>query len=374
MPTCRICLHEFKSLRFQTEHISVCTRCVNTLSSTPEPAKNAEARLLEKLMRGMQRNAERDLTADMQWKRLKAQQILNNLEAAAAAALHDWITSLLEKPSNSTRDFKIMRAHRRGLLRADGFADYPTNWSQTVWRIRSRDKDTCADCGATTSPLDVHHIIYLSHHGTNQQNNLILLCRKCHETEHGRKFDLLERPSETPQPEPVTTPRPVPASPQTPPPAVDSQIDLFCPHCRTGLVIATNYATQGQKLRCRQCSFVFSYSRNLAPVLSPRIASHSSALQTPPPQPKNGNPSTETKSKLAAPNSEEKTHGDETVPPKQSLKSATKLRVVGVLILFFNLWLISEYNIQGIGVFLLTVGFAVAFELFIVRSFVAGKQ
>ncbi|MDA7087121.1 HNH endonuclease [Pseudomonas sp. SA3-5] len=190
MPTCRICQHTFKSLKFQTEHIDICTRCVNTLNESPEPAKNAEARFAEKLARGMLRNAEHDLKSDEEWKRRKAQQTLANIDAAVAAKLHDWITQLLAKSSNSTRDFKIMRAHRRALLRMEGRSDYrDRNWKEVAQRIRRRDGFKCMECGATNTTLDVHHIIYLSHHGTNQQNNLITLCRKCHETEHDRLFD-----------------------------------------------------------------------------------------------------------------------------------------------------------------------------------------
>lgn len=189
MPTCRICLRTFKSLRFETEHIGICTRCVNTLNDSPEPAKNAEARFAEKLARGMQRNAERDLKSDKEWKRRKAQQTLDNLDAAVDANLHDWITKLLGDPSNSTRDFKIMRAYRRGLLRMEGFADYRDDWKEAAQRVRRRDGFKCMACGTTDTTLDVHHIIYLSHQGTNQQNNLITLCRTCHEDEHDRVFD-----------------------------------------------------------------------------------------------------------------------------------------------------------------------------------------
>lgn len=190
MPTCRICQHTFKSLRFQTEHIDICTRCVNTLNDSPEPAKNAEVRFAEKLARGMLRTAESNLRSEEEWKRRGAEQTLANLDAAVASRLHDWITKLLADPSNSTRDFKIMRAHRRGLLRTEGLSDYADrNWKEVAQRIRRRDGFRCMECGATNTTLDVHHIIYLSHHGTNQQSNLITLCRKCHEAEHDRIFD-----------------------------------------------------------------------------------------------------------------------------------------------------------------------------------------
>lgn len=50
----------------------------------------------------------------------------------------------------------------------------------------------------------------------------------------------------------------------------------------------------------------------------------------------------------------------------------TSLRWIGATILFFNLWLCGNYNIGGIPLLLLTVGFAVGFEYLIVKP--AGKS
>jgi hypothetical protein len=49
------------------------------------------------------------------------------------------------------------------------------------------------------------------------------------------------------------------------------------------------------------------------------------------------------------------------------MKKRTKLRLIGGLVLLFNLWLIGHYNLKGISVLLLTFGFAVAYEYIIVR-------
>src|SRR5690606_13306265 len=116
------------------------------------------------------------LKSDDELKRRKAAWTLTNLDVAVDSKLHDWITKLLAKPINSTRDFKIMRAHRRGLLRMEGLSNYEDrNWQEVARRIRHRDGFKCMMCGETNTTLDVHHIVYLSHHGTNQQNNLITL-------------------------------------------------------------------------------------------------------------------------------------------------------------------------------------------------------
>src|SRR5690606_34895425 len=109
-----------------------------------------------------------------------------------------------------------MRAYRRGLLRKEGFAHYPSQalWEEIAKDIRRRDDHKCKKCGATNTQPDVHHIIYLSHHGTNQKSNLITLCRACHQTEHNRIFDNPEqdlypkpaRPARTNQPATTSLP------------------------------------------------------------------------------------------------------------------------------------------------------------------------
>lgn len=55
--------------------------------------------------------------------------------------------------------------------------------------ILLRDDETCQDCG-TRSNLQVHHCEFRSHGGTNDPENLILLCFRCHANHaHGDKAD-----------------------------------------------------------------------------------------------------------------------------------------------------------------------------------------
>ena len=49
------------------------------------------------------------------------------------------------------------------------------------------------------------------------------------------------------------------------------------------------------------------------------------------------------------------------------MKKASKLRLIGGLVLLFNLWLIGHYNLEGIPVLLLTFGFAAGYEYLVVR-------
>ena len=53
---------------------------------------------------------------------------------------------------------------------------------------------------------------------------------------------------------------------------------------------------------------------------------------------------------------------------KESLmKKSTKLRLFGALVILVNLIIIGSYNITGLPVILMTFGFAVVYELLVVR-------
>lgn len=56
------------------------------------------------------------------------------------------------------------------------------------------------------------------------------------------------------------------------------------------------------------------------------------------------------------------------------MKTTTKLRLFGGMALLFNLWLIGEYNLHGVPVFLLTAGFAVVFEFLVVKPIASAEQ
>lgn len=65
--------------------------------------------------------------------------------------------------------------------------DYGSNWSSQSRKARKRDNYTCQICGyySRIRNLDVHHIVPLitfngDYISSNQLNNLICLCRKCH--------------------------------------------------------------------------------------------------------------------------------------------------------------------------------------------------
>lgn len=196
MPICKICLRNFKNLRFKSSRVCVCGRCTNELNSFKEVAEYSYQTARELLLKGMLRRATIDVssTASPLWKQNAAERILGNLEAEVDRALPKWLNKLVADESNRDKIFKIIRAHRRRLLHFDRPHrwGYPSNWKDVAHEIRKLDGFSCVSCSASNVELHVHHIVYASNFGTHQKNNLVTLCRKCHEEEHERVFDFGE--------------------------------------------------------------------------------------------------------------------------------------------------------------------------------------
>ena len=66
-----------------------------------------------------------------------------------------------------------------------------TNWLIIKEEVFEKYGRKCVNCG-TTENIDVHHKIPLSEGGTNSLENLVPLCRNCHEELHRFKFEPLE--------------------------------------------------------------------------------------------------------------------------------------------------------------------------------------
>jgi hypothetical protein len=49
------------------------------------------------------------------------------------------------------------------------------------------------------------------------------------------------------------------------------------------------------------------------------------------------------------------------------MTKATKVRLFGGAVLLFNLWLIGRYELGGVATVLMTLGFAIGFEMLVVR-------
>ncbi len=297
MAECQICKRNQHRLKFKTDHISICAECVTVLNEWSQPSYAAQGRIGDLLRKGMARRNP-DYT-EQQYRRARP----------------GWFNRLLANKKNNSLDYRVVRAARRGLLRETGITpwEYPFDWKDRAKRIRVRDGCHCQSCGASDAALDVHHIIYLSNWGTNQQNNLITLCRPCHIAEHDHEFDFGE-PDEPGNPQPIRPKRgqtvkvkkqhkPEPLTPteasflnelfddglsatessssarHVPPPPPQPQpplqplppVDLWCPKCSTSLTAKlTTAVLESQKVRCPACKLILTASEGLEERLTQR--------------------------------------------------------------------------------------------------------
>jgi len=58
-------------------------------------------------------------------------------------------------------------------------------WLDLRTLILHRDKYTCIDCGRSDKPLEIHHITYDKWKNEDPEN-LVSLCRDCHQLRHDR--------------------------------------------------------------------------------------------------------------------------------------------------------------------------------------------
>ncbi len=112
-----------------------------------------------------------------------------------------WIMSLFESAHNSTNIYKqqtlekltpsqkeYQRQYRIWTTEINGVGVDPNSyWGKIREEVFRRYHDCCADCGSMFD-LTVHHKLPLSQGGTNDIENLILICKDCHEARHDRKF------------------------------------------------------------------------------------------------------------------------------------------------------------------------------------------
>jgi 5-methylcytosine-specific restriction endonuclease McrA len=60
-------------------------------------------------------------------------------------------------------------------------------WKKRVSEIMERDGHRCRICGTNQGLADVHHIIKRSQGGGDDADNLMTLCRRCHNAKHPEK-------------------------------------------------------------------------------------------------------------------------------------------------------------------------------------------
>lgn len=69
---------------------------------------------------------------------------------------------------------------------------------QTWVEMYVRQKGKCGDCGDEDVAFDAHHMMRVADGGSNDSDNLVLLCKDCHEAAHnyGRFSEPIETTSD----------------------------------------------------------------------------------------------------------------------------------------------------------------------------------
>ena len=59
-------------------------------------------------------------------------------------------------------------------------------YANTKAFVLTRDNSTCQQCGGTSKAtrLEVHHVVFRSHNGSDEEANLLTLCKDCHDGLH----------------------------------------------------------------------------------------------------------------------------------------------------------------------------------------------
>jgi 5-methylcytosine-specific restriction endonuclease McrA len=77
-------------------------------------------------------------------------------------------------------------------------ADEGKAWRKARIVVLDRDKHVCRACGSKHG-LDVHHVVMRSLGGSDEPENLIALCRECHQSVHGHVLKLRPLYANNPQ-------------------------------------------------------------------------------------------------------------------------------------------------------------------------------
>ena len=79
--------------------------------------------------------------------------------------------------------------------------DYQEGNQKGFYNIKAyvlhRDKYQCQKCKARNTKLHIHHIVFKSNNGSNTPNNLIVLCKSCHDKLHKGEFKIKGKRSKT---------------------------------------------------------------------------------------------------------------------------------------------------------------------------------
>jgi len=64
-------------------------------------------------------------------------------------------------------------------------------WQHIRSYVLERDDHTCQLCGDNTENIQVHHIVWKCHNGSDHPKNLMVVCERCHRQIHAKQQPLI---------------------------------------------------------------------------------------------------------------------------------------------------------------------------------------
>mgnify|MGYP001611092206 FL=1 len=80
----------------------------------------------------------------------------------------------------------ILAKNNIKIRRQSDYRSAPKSFTSIAKRLLAEMGDMCQRCGWGNGRCDVHHIIPRSKGGTNEKQNLVILCPNCHRIEHDK--------------------------------------------------------------------------------------------------------------------------------------------------------------------------------------------
>ena len=221
---CQICF-KTKSLLFSTERISICRQCADILKGETflssaiktkielfiekrmpyksiHDAYNESYGIIKSKLSGIEKIISIFYLSDEHKERVNS--LAKEIKARSDKESDCYRADIFTKLINDQKfNFEVSlkerfllwryRAFSHSLLSGkENFLDRPTKevWDEVRKSIIHEDGLICNICGKDDKGIEyhLHHIIPLHQYGTNHDNNLVLLCRSCHQKQHRFKI------------------------------------------------------------------------------------------------------------------------------------------------------------------------------------------
>lgn len=274
---CDIC-EKIKILRFDTPRLSICTDCINIIkakSYNEDFAKQTIKQIITETYKYVDKydveievnnlfNSKKNIfqkiigiffesPKEQEEKDKLISKILSERNGAIDKLRHNKYIDFIDKMS--INEYKIThqekeiiycyKAIRKKLVTQNGeILKRPdeNTWNSLKKYIITTDGFYCSKCQKNLNKIEhhLHHIIPIYQYGTNDINNLVLLCRNCHQKQH-HDFKISKNINNSSKNSKI-------------PSAADDKMIIICPYCNQKLRIICG---KHLYVRCPKCFHEF---------------------------------------------------------------------------------------------------------------------